>query len=168
MTASTRGCGASRRCRRWPPSSRAAKAWRAPRLAVINAAGSNTFYQLFEKQGLRWNNGKPDSSVIDRYYHALDAERIAVLGHYLRELEAARDYTGRLAWLEELKTLPCGAVWDYHCLRQGVPVGPAWIEERQQAREAGLLRGLQLRKLASYPIPGADSQSVVLSIRRSE
>jgi L-rhamnose isomerase len=47
----------------------------------------------------------------------------------LREMEAAGDYTGRLALLEELKALPFGAVWDYHCLRQGVSVGPAWLDE---------------------------------------
>jgi L-rhamnose isomerase len=47
----------------------------------------------------------------------------------LREAEAAGDFTGRLALLEELKTMPFGAVWDYHCLRQGVPVGPAWLED---------------------------------------
>jgi L-rhamnose isomerase len=46
----------------------------------------------------------------------------------LREMEAAGDFTGRLALLEELKTLPSGAVWDYHCLRQGVPVGMDWLE----------------------------------------
>jgi L-rhamnose isomerase len=42
----------------------------------------------------------------------------------LRALEAAGDYTGRLALLEELKGLPAGAVWDYYCQRQGVPAGP--------------------------------------------
>ncbi len=47
----------------------------------------------------------------------------------LREMEAAGDYTGRLATLEELKTMPFGAVWDYHCLRQGVPAGPAGLDE---------------------------------------
>jgi L-rhamnose isomerase len=47
----------------------------------------------------------------------------------LRELEAAGDYTSRLALSEELKTLPFGAVWDYYCLQQGVPVGPAWLDE---------------------------------------
>jgi L-rhamnose isomerase len=47
----------------------------------------------------------------------------------LRELEATGDYTGRLAMLEELKTLPHGAVWDYYCLRQDVPVGAAWLDE---------------------------------------
>ncbi|HEV3081937.1 MAG TPA: L-rhamnose isomerase [Gemmataceae bacterium] len=47
----------------------------------------------------------------------------------LRELEAAGDFTGRLAWLEEIKTLPSGAVWDYYCLQQNVPIGPAWLNE---------------------------------------
>ena len=34
---------------------------RLPRLAVINAAGANTFYQLYEQHGLRWNGGRPDA-----------------------------------------------------------------------------------------------------------
>src|SRR5207248_959283 len=47
----------------------------------------------------------------------------------LRDLEAAGDYTGRLALLEELKALPFGAVWDYYCVQQGVPPGPEWLDE---------------------------------------
>ena len=47
----------------------------------------------------------------------------------LRELERCGDYTARLALLEELKTMPYSAVWDYHCLKRNVPVGPAWIGE---------------------------------------
>jgi len=47
----------------------------------------------------------------------------------LREFEAAGDFTSRLALLEELKTLPFGAVWDYYCLTQNVPVGAAWLDE---------------------------------------
>ncbi len=46
---------------------------RVPRLAVINAAGADTFYQLFEKHGLRWNGGQFDQSKIDGYYATLDA-----------------------------------------------------------------------------------------------
>ncbi|HYV39084.1 MAG TPA: L-rhamnose isomerase [Gemmataceae bacterium] len=46
----------------------------------------------------------------------------------LRVLEANGDYTGRLALLEEMKTMPMGAVWDYYCLQQGVPAGMAWLE----------------------------------------
>ena len=46
-----------------------------------------------------------------------------------KKLELAGDYTSRLALMEEAKTLPFGAVWDYYCLKQGVPVGEAWLAE---------------------------------------
>ncbi|MEI7683936.1 MAG: threonine synthase [Planctomycetota bacterium] len=49
---------------------------RIPKLAIINAAGANTFYQLYEKHGLRWNNGQPDKTLIEGYYGGLDAEHI--------------------------------------------------------------------------------------------
>jgi len=47
----------------------------------------------------------------------------------LREREDAGDLTARLALLEEFKSLPAGAVWDYYCLKQSVPVGPDWLGE---------------------------------------
>ncbi len=47
---------------------------RIPRLAVINAAGANTLYELYEQQGLRWNGGQPDQSLIDRFYADMDAK----------------------------------------------------------------------------------------------
>jgi L-rhamnose isomerase len=47
----------------------------------------------------------------------------------LRDAENRGDYTSRLVCLEELKTLPFGAVWDCYCLRNNVPVGMSWIEE---------------------------------------
>ncbi len=50
----------------------------------------------------------------------------------LRAFEAEGDYTSRLALLEEAKTLPSGAVWDYYCMRAGVPVGDAWLAEVKQ------------------------------------
>ncbi|MEM8865458.1 MAG: threonine synthase [Planctomycetota bacterium] len=46
---------------------------RRPRLAVINAAGADTLYELYEKRGLRWNQGEPNTSVLDGYYAELDA-----------------------------------------------------------------------------------------------
>ncbi len=46
----------------------------------------------------------------------------------LRQLEIEGDFTARLALLEEIKTLPFGAVWDYYCRQSGVPVGRAWLE----------------------------------------
>jgi L-rhamnose isomerase len=45
----------------------------------------------------------------------------------LHDLEANGDYTARLALLEEQKTMPFGAVWDYYCETQGVPGGNAWL-----------------------------------------
>ncbi len=47
----------------------------------------------------------------------------------LRELEEAGDNFGRLALMEELKTMPFGAVWDYYCLKAEVPVRESWIDE---------------------------------------
>ncbi len=48
---------------------------------------------------------------------------------FLQELEASGDFTARLAVLEELKTLPHGAVWDFYCMRHAVPVGADWLAE---------------------------------------
>jgi L-rhamnose isomerase len=56
----------------------------------------------------------------------------------LRAAEAAGDFTTRLAWQEESKALPFGAVWDYHCLQANVPVGRAWLGEIK-AYERGVL-----------------------------
>jgi len=47
---------------------------RAPRLAIINATGANTLYQLVEKRGLRWNDGKPEESTTSAYYKEMDTE----------------------------------------------------------------------------------------------
>ncbi len=47
----------------------------------------------------------------------------------LRQIERSGDFTQRLALLEELKGLPFGAVWDYHCLKHGVPVGMHYMDE---------------------------------------
>jgi L-rhamnose isomerase len=46
----------------------------------------------------------------------------------LRALEAQGDFTTRLALVETVKMLPLGAVWDYYCLKQGVPPGASWMD----------------------------------------
>jgi L-rhamnose isomerase len=58
----------------------------------------------------------------------------------LREFEAAGDYTGRLAMLEELKSLPAGAVWDHYCVQQNVPTERAWLDEIRQYEQTALSR----------------------------
>ncbi len=48
---------------------------RAPRLAVINAAGADTLYQLHERRDLRWHAGQPDQKTTVAYYDDLDSRR---------------------------------------------------------------------------------------------
>lgn len=45
----------------------------------------------------------------------------------------------RLAMLEELKTMPFGAVWNYYCLTEGVPAGADYISEIQKYESEVLL-----------------------------
>ena len=47
----------------------------------------------------------------------------------IREAEIAGDHTARLALQEETRSLPFGAVWDFYCDSQGVPVGDGWLAE---------------------------------------
>lgn len=46
----------------------------------------------------------------------------------------------RLAMLEELKTMPFSAVWDYYCLKEEVPIGINYISEIQQYEKDILLK----------------------------
>jgi threonine synthase len=48
---------------------------RVPRLAVINAAGADTLFELHEKRGLRWRNGTGDMTAACEYFQELDRER---------------------------------------------------------------------------------------------
>jgi L-rhamnose isomerase len=41
----------------------------------------------------------------------------------LKQSEASGDFSTRLALQEELKAMPAGAVWDYYCSKENVPVG---------------------------------------------
>src|SRR5947209_4948184 len=47
---------------------------RIPRLAVINAAGADTFDQLFSHCEVRWNGGAVDKPKIDDFYREMDKE----------------------------------------------------------------------------------------------
>ena len=60
----------------------------------------------------------------------------------LKQYEVSGDYSRRLALQEELKAMPAGAVWDYYCLQQGVPVGLSYMgtiqdyEKRELSKRA--------------------------------
>jgi L-rhamnose isomerase len=47
----------------------------------------------------------------------------------LQAMELDGDLTGRLALIEDLKTMPFGAVWEEHCHRNNVPGAHTWLEE---------------------------------------
>ena len=51
-----------------------------------------------------------------------------VLGRPVTEIPPGQN----LAILEEIKTLPFGAVWDYYCEQHNVPVGLAWLDDVKQ------------------------------------
>jgi L-rhamnose isomerase len=45
----------------------------------------------------------------------------------LTTAECRFDYTTRLALMEEAKSLPWSAVWDYYCMTKNVPLGSGWL-----------------------------------------
>lgn len=45
---------------------------RVPRLAVINASGADTLYELFERRGVRWNGGQVNMDPIRAYNDEMD------------------------------------------------------------------------------------------------
>jgi L-rhamnose isomerase len=47
----------------------------------------------------------------------------------LQELDGESRVLPRLAALEELKAMPSGPVWDYFCLKNGVPPADVWLGE---------------------------------------
>ncbi|TWT60665.1 L-rhamnose isomerase [Rubinisphaera italica] len=46
----------------------------------------------------------------------------------LQALEKEGNYTARLALMEEHKSMPWSAIWDYYCQACDVPVGAKWLE----------------------------------------
>jgi threonine synthase len=48
---------------------------RIPRLAVVNAAGADTLYELVERRALKWNGGRPNAQLVSAYYNELVIER---------------------------------------------------------------------------------------------
>ncbi|NPC91954.1 L-rhamnose isomerase [Bacillus sp. WMMC1349] len=48
---------------------------------------------------------------------------------HLKCLQEEGNFTDRLALMEEFKTYPFGAIWDYYCEQMGVPVKESWLHE---------------------------------------
>lgn len=58
----------------------------------------------------------------------------------LESAELEGDYTLRLALTEEFKSYPFGAIWDYYCAQQQVPVREQWIAEIKTYEQEVLLQ----------------------------
>ena len=56
----------------------------------------------------------------------------------MQKAEAEFDFTARLAYAEEQKSMPWTAVWDYYCASKGMPGGVEWFD-RVRAYEKGVL-----------------------------
>lgn len=80
-----------------------------------------------------------DASInrIGAYVTGVRAAQKAILLALLNPTSKLREYDDkgqnfeRLALLEEAKSMPFGAVWDYYCMTKNVPVGQAYIGEIQ-------------------------------------
>lgn len=57
----------------------------------------------------------------------------------LAEFEKQGDFMSRMGFQEVLKTMPAGAVWDYHCLKNSVPLETEWM---------GILKGYEASVLS--------------------
>lgn len=67
----------------------------------------------------------------------------------LTEAEDKFDFTTRLALLEEEKSMPWTAIWDYYCLSKDVPVGGEWLQNVRRYESEVLGR----RATSREPVP---------------
>ena len=56
----------------------------------------------------------------------------------LKQLQDAGNFTERLALMEEFKTYPMGAVWNYYCEKNNVPVAESWLDEVKEYEKVEL------------------------------
>lgn len=114
--------------------------WDSDHVVTFNDDVKNVFHQLVRGEALSRTN-----IALDFFDASINRIRAWVIGTrcaqkallyallepsgVLLEMEMQGDLAGKLAFLEELKTAPFGAVWDRFCQTQNVPAGPAWISE---------------------------------------
>jgi L-rhamnose isomerase len=58
----------------------------------------------------------------------------------LKEAENNADFTTRLVMLEEMKSYPFGAVWDYYCAIANVPIRESWLADVKKYEKDVLLK----------------------------
>jgi L-rhamnose isomerase len=58
----------------------------------------------------------------------------------LKDYQEKGQFTERLMLMEELKSYPFGAIWDYFCQEMKVPRGTAWLQHVQEYERSELAR----------------------------
>ena len=116
--------------------------WDSDHVTIMNDQTLDFFKELVRADGLnRAHVGLDyfDASInrIGAYVIGARATQKCILSALLEPLAKLREYEAngqlfeRLALLEEAKTLPMGAVFDYFNMKNGVPVGEDFIAEIQ-------------------------------------
>ena len=114
--------------------------WDSDHVTLFDDNTRNLFSELVRADALdRAHIGLDyfDASInrIGAYIIGSRATLKCVLLALLEPIESLRKYEAqdmgfeRLAMLEELKSMPWGAVWDMYCLQNGVPVGEEYIKD---------------------------------------
>ncbi len=88
---------------------------------------------------------RAEEALVDMQFDTLVARAVGPMARMLRWFQPHWSSIGRLLMVK----------------------GPRWVEERKEARHLGLLRSLELRRLRSYPMPGTESESVILVLKKS-
>jgi L-rhamnose isomerase len=114
--------------------------WDSDHVVIFNDALRNIFLEI--QRGRAWTRVALatdffDASInrIAAYVIGLRATRKAILYALLdpttelQKLEAAGDNAGRLALMDEMKTMPFGDVWGFLCQRAGAPLDHEWMGE---------------------------------------
>ena len=117
--------------------------WDSDHVVLFNDALRQVFLEI--QRGQAWDRVTVatdyfDASInrIAAYAIGLRATRKAILYALLdptaelQKLETAGNYAGRLALMEDAKTLPFGAVWDQLCDQAGMPQDRRWMADVMQ------------------------------------
>jgi L-rhamnose isomerase len=114
--------------------------WASDHVVLFNDALRHIFLEI--QRGHAWERVAVatdffDASInrIAAYVIGLRAARKAILYALLdptaelKRLEAGGNNAGRLALMEEMKTMPFGAVWDSLCQHVDTPLDRAWMNQ---------------------------------------
>lgn len=106
------------------------------------------------------------TKVLEEMVAALGLESVTV--YNVRSEELLEDFKYDALTIRAVGSLVTMLRWFKshwrHIGRLIVLKGPKWKEEEAEAKRVGLFRDLHLKVVAEYPMPGTDSNSVILKI----